>query len=395
MPETEAKDKETVSAIVPTFNRSALLAECLDSLLSQTRPPDQILVVDDGSTDNTAEIVSRYAPAVSYVRKENGGKSSALNLALSMVTGDYVWICDDDDIAAAGGLEAMMRGFAENPSVAYVFGDYRSFQVDDTGEKIFSDPDYRRRHEEPNLKINFLEGMFILQFACLVRREVYVALGNFEEQLIRSQDYDMMLRLSQAYAGAYVPEIIFYYREHEAERGSESTVFDASESVDKWLAYDRIIFERLLADLPLDDFTPTFAIGQPNGQRAALIQRAVIFGKRAFWEVAAEDLGAAERLGDDKLTMEESQLLYSVIHQPEIWRTLELDDAAINKLSEIYGRSDLGREIVSDFLRPTVWIIRDSITSGNLAAVRQFWSILFKIAGVGTPGVILRRPNAA
>ena len=91
-----------VSVLMPTFNRGGMLSEALDSVLGQSIPPHQVVVIDDGSTDDTSERVARYGARIDYIRKDNGGKSSALNLGLTHVTGDYVWVFDDDDVALPG-----------------------------------------------------------------------------------------------------------------------------------------------------------------------------------------------------------------------------------------------------------------------------------------------------
>ena len=80
----------TVSIIVPTFNRARYLPECLDCLLTQTLPPNEIIVVNDGSTDDTAQVVRPYLNRISYVEKENGGKSTALNLVMPGTQSDYL-----------------------------------------------------------------------------------------------------------------------------------------------------------------------------------------------------------------------------------------------------------------------------------------------------------------
>ena len=106
-----ARHKPTVTVIVPTFNREKFLPECIDSLLRQTVMPDQILIVDDGSTDGTGTVASSFPAPVEYYRKENGGKSTALNFALKHCTGDFVWIFDDDDIAHPTALERFLAAF--------------------------------------------------------------------------------------------------------------------------------------------------------------------------------------------------------------------------------------------------------------------------------------------
>ena len=93
--------KPSVSVIMPTFNRAGLIAESLRSLFEQTYPISEILVVDDGSTDNTSEVVAEFADRVRYVKRENGGKNAAINTGLTKVSGDLVWIMDDDDLAPA------------------------------------------------------------------------------------------------------------------------------------------------------------------------------------------------------------------------------------------------------------------------------------------------------
>ena len=100
-----------ITAIVPTFNRSTLLIEALDALDTQTRPPAQVIVWDDSSTDGTAQAVAevqgRSSLPILYKRAENGGKSRALNAALALADQDYIWICDDDDAALPDAAERL------------------------------------------------------------------------------------------------------------------------------------------------------------------------------------------------------------------------------------------------------------------------------------------------
>ena len=81
-----------VSVLIPTYNRADYIEECLDSILNQTVPPLEIIVIDDGSEDDTAQRLESYKDRIIYLHKENGGKPSALNLALTQVRGDYIWL---------------------------------------------------------------------------------------------------------------------------------------------------------------------------------------------------------------------------------------------------------------------------------------------------------------
>lgn len=99
MDEKIKKGKINFSVCIPTFNRAYILERCLDSVLAQTYSPYEIVVIDDGSTDHTKEIVNKYMSKlpIKYYKKENGGKHTALNLGISKSTGDYLIILDSDD----------------------------------------------------------------------------------------------------------------------------------------------------------------------------------------------------------------------------------------------------------------------------------------------------------
>lgn len=99
----------TVSVIVPAFNVGRYVREAIESLLVQTFPPTEIVVVDDGSADNTAEILESFAEPVRVIRQQNRGASAARNLALSEATGDYVALFDSDDVSAPTRLERQVE----------------------------------------------------------------------------------------------------------------------------------------------------------------------------------------------------------------------------------------------------------------------------------------------
>lgn len=380
-----------VTALVPTYNRAQYLRECLDSLLKQSRKPDQIVVIDDGSTDETESIVSRYGDQVQYIKKINGGKSSALNLGLTYATGDLIWICDDDDIAAKNGLELMLTALEANPGSDYVFGDYKVFEISTDGKKSISDPFVARRLEEPSLKINFLEDMFMLQYASLVRKSIYDDLGGYDENLIRSQDYDMMLRVSRRYVGIYVPYIIFYYRQHYAPRGNSQKKFNINDNHKQWRKYDQVIFTKIRETYSLSEFTPTFAIGSPWAHRSAYIQRALIMAKRGLWSEAAEDLSAAEGSSAEPLAKNDLDLLQSVVHGHEVWLTLEQNRLAVASLSKIFRRSANGQRLILRFLRPLLWLIRNLARDGEYRQSATCFIIFYRITGLRGIIALLRK----
>ena len=114
----------SVSVVVPTYNRAALLGECLDSLLNQDRRPEEILVVDDGSSDGTPDVVRSKDGPVRYLRQENAGKAAALNRALAAVSGEAVWIVDDDDLAPPDALVRLTAAIETGPGTDLVYGGF-------------------------------------------------------------------------------------------------------------------------------------------------------------------------------------------------------------------------------------------------------------------------------
>ena len=125
--------KAGVTALVPTFNRSNFLKEALLSLLKQTMLPDEIIVIDDGSSDDTAQVVASFGSQVRYIHKANGGKSSALNVGLQQASGDFIYILDDDDIAATDAIERMAEVLQKNPEYGFVYGEFDVFTTSDSG----------------------------------------------------------------------------------------------------------------------------------------------------------------------------------------------------------------------------------------------------------------------
>jgi glycosyltransferase involved in cell wall biosynthesis len=359
----------TICAIVPTFNRSGLVVECLESLLAQTRTLDHIIVVNDGSTDDTREVLRRYAERATIIHQQNAGKAPALNAALRQCTADYVWICDDDDIADPRGAEQLSRALDAEPALGFVYGRFLIFRNSPTNGN-FIPPTYWARAEEADTLINVLEESFTFQFAQMVRRSTFETVGGFREDLIRSQDYEMFIRLARSVRSAYVPETIFYQRQHEAVRGSATDNFSARDAAAKWLHYDQVIFRDIRRTLQLDEVVPTFARGLDNPQRrrAAYLQRACIFAQRALWEFASEDLNAACELGaDEQPSAEEIDLASRVVRSHLAWTMLSASDVDRGRLRDCARVGRYGRAIVIALMRPAVWQARMALRSGQLS----------------------------
>jgi glycosyltransferase involved in cell wall biosynthesis len=289
-----------VSVLLPTYNRATFLSEALDSILSQTAPPSQVIVVNDGSTDTTTEILTSYGDRIEVINKPNSGKASSLNLALSRTTGDYVWIFDDDDVALPDSLERHLGILDSRPDLGFT---YSACYVCTTGpEGRIVDKTLKPLPEisSDEVFVRLLEGCFMQQQAVLARRSCYREVGGYDARLICSEDYDIMLKLARRFACAAIPEPTFLFRQHGGPRGSKNARYAASERVSRWIEYNRVILQDLYLQLPLTDYLP-FIPGarrqpaerlSPDRRRRALLQRICVMARAGLWRLALDDLQA-------------------------------------------------------------------------------------------------------
>jgi glycosyltransferase involved in cell wall biosynthesis len=196
-----------VSVIVPTYNYARFIIQTLDSLRAQTYENWECVVVDDGSTDDTREVVAGVASRdarVRYFRQENRGQPAALNVGLRLFTGELLQILDADDLIEPRKLELHTACLLERPEVDIVYGDVRYFRGDDVGERL-----HTMRGENTPRKLNVSgAGRGVLRRlvhsnittvnAPLMRRRVVEAVGEFDERLAPVQDWDYWLRCALA-----------------------------------------------------------------------------------------------------------------------------------------------------------------------------------------------------
>ncbi|MBE9571084.1 MAG: glycosyltransferase, partial [Proteobacteria bacterium] len=278
---------EKVSVIIPTYNRADFLPHCLESVLNQTYPNLEIIVVNDGSTDNTDDVVKPYLQHILYIKKENGGKASAVNFALQKVTGKYVWIFDDDDIALPRKLEMDVRRFQKNPDVGVMHS--RGYIFDNSTGKIFSV--YMGKALEPAETIlRLLEDTYILNASMVVKKACYDRVGFYREDLIRSEDYEMWFRLARHFKMTHLDCGTVLIRIHSEFRGTEKEHFQIN--TEESHKYEKKIFSEIYENFPLQDFYPPLCENpvDPYLQAAALVERARIMSLHWLNNLAEADL---------------------------------------------------------------------------------------------------------
>jgi len=310
-----------ISVLVPTYNRADLLPLCLESVFQQSVPPFEVIVIDDGSTDRTPEILREYGDRIRHIPKPNGGKSSALNLGLDAVRGDYIWIIDDDDIALPHALEHLVAPLESNPALGMTFAG--CIMADTRPDGSLALPGSEREmplFPDCDLFLALLQkGCFLGQSAIMARTSVYREAGPFDPRLIRALDWDMALRLSHACAAVRVPGSTFLYRQHAGPRGSAKDRFDAGQRMAKWRAYDMIIAQKLRSNIPIEDYlsrSDPSAEVSPTRLRQAYLQRSEVMARFGRFEEMLEDLRLAFAVdGSTPLSGEERR----------IWNDVRLD----------------------------------------------------------------------
>lgn len=358
-----------ISFLVPTFNRAEYIAESLRSVLSQAGPDDEIVVIDDGSTDGTREAVAPFLSRIRYVRQENAGKSVALNRGLAMTDGEFVWICDDDDLLRPGVVEPMLSRLRAT-GAGFVFGRYTRFQVVD-GVRVDLGTGYWPDLSQGSLARHILEDAFVMHNAALVRRHEYERAGGFDPAMLRSQDYDMFVRLALQSRIAFWNAIVFDQRKHPGVRGPTSAAHRADQSDTVWNRYDSRIFEKVRAHVPLAYFEGMFQAGSPElRRRAAYLQRACVLGRHGLWRAAFDDLGrAAGQARHLPLTALEQAICRRAVSGKHGFSGLVAHDLKPS-LRTLRSSSLAGRAICASIARGLLWRLRGEDVVGRGDAVR-------------------------
>ena len=287
-----------ISFIMPSYNRANYIAESIESVLAQMQADDELLVVDDGSSDDTEAAVAPYLDRLRYVRQDNAGKSVALNRAMGMTSGAYVWICDDDDLLLPGAVDALVGAITQS-GADMAFGRYTRFRMEN-GQRIDIGTGYWPDLSAGSVARHLFEDAFAMHNGSLVRRATYDRLGPFDTAMLRSQDYEMFVRIALSSSIVYVDRDIFLQRKHDGDRGPAAITHKAGKSDAMWVDFDRKIFARLRDLVPEAFFTSMFAGPDDTlRRRAGLLQRACILARHGLWDAALGDCERARAVASD------------------------------------------------------------------------------------------------
>lgn len=282
---------ELVSVVIPTYNRVGLLRQTIDSVLAQTHRPLEVIVVDDGSTDETPSLLRAYGDRIRSLRQENRGGTASRNVGTALATGDYVNWIDHDDLMLPAKIERQMQVFRAKPWLGLVHCGYDKIDADgEVLERLVGLPegDVRRR---------LVCGCFLWSGAPLVKRECIARLGTFDES-VWSSDADMWLRIALAgYEFGCVQEPLGRYR-----IVADSTMADVARTE----RLDFAILDRVFADPDLAPEVAAMRTAAYFNQRFWLSTRYYAVG---MWDDARRNLTTALELRPELLENQAAELM--------------------------------------------------------------------------------------
>ncbi|MDA8430927.1 MAG: glycosyltransferase [Geobacteraceae bacterium] len=207
-----------VSVVIPTYNRAGFLREAIESVLAQTYTNFEIIVVDDGSTDGTQELMTSLYRNVRYLRQENRGPAAARNNGINNAAGEFIAFLDSDDIWLPEMLSKQIARLSLNPAAGLVATGYGLFE---TGrvmtEMVVLDEDDLADARRGNHYKNFFATSSLM-----VRKLCLTTVGLLNENLHYAEDWDLLIRLMERYSFEYLPEVLMLYRSHPTNLSTTS-----------------------------------------------------------------------------------------------------------------------------------------------------------------------------
>jgi glycosyltransferase involved in cell wall biosynthesis len=290
---------QLVSVIIPAWNVAPFIGEAIDSVLAQTYPMREVVVVNDGSPDSAAldSVMAGYAaePDLRYLRQANAGPSAARNLGIRNARGELIALLDGDDIWDPEYLAAQVAMFERDPSLDVVYCDARLFGTGPLAGRTFMQG--APSNGDPTLDRLIAMECAIPTTCVVARREAMMAVGLFDERFRRCEDYDLWLRMSVNGARfGYQRQVLASHRLHVTSAASNRVAMFESQA----LVY-AALRERLGPDHPAEA-----AVSRAHARASAdfALERAKRHLAARRYREAADDVGRAHAYyGSRKLAL--------------------------------------------------------------------------------------------
>ena len=210
-----------VSVIIPTYNSGHFVSAAIQSALAQTYQPLEVIVVDDGSTDDTKERISAWEGSIHYVRQPNRGPAAARNRGITLARGDLIAFLDADDVWLPQKLQKQVELLRHRPEAGMVHSALYYWNEGTDNREVRNDS-HSEKHG--HCYQSFFDRCGVTPSTIIVRREVLARIGGFDESIRRpsTEDYDLCFRIARYYELAYIDEPLILYRLHAAN-GSKNT----------------------------------------------------------------------------------------------------------------------------------------------------------------------------
>jgi glycosyltransferase involved in cell wall biosynthesis len=308
----------TITAIIPVFNGAAYVAGALDSVLAQTRLPDEILIVNDGSTDDSAEAITAIVARVNtipitVITQSNAGQSAARNAAIVRATSQLAAFLDQDDRWHPDHLAVLARGFESDPELGWTYSDFD--EID--GHSKLTTRDYLATHGVPQPKSDvtayLVRDAMILPTACVVRIAALNAVGGFDPLLSGYEDDDLFLRLFRAgWTCRFEKRSLAQFRVHSVSSSARASFRLSRE----------IYFDKVSAELPDDPRLNRYYVSDlllPRVLFATLSDYAVALASRNDADAKAIALSAS-RMAKSARMSARRRVGLAVIRHPKFCR---------------------------------------------------------------------------
>ncbi len=274
-----------VSVVLPAYNAETHLKGALDSVFAQTYQSIEVIVVDDGSTDATAEIAKGF-PDVHYVRQVNRGPSAARNSGIEVARGECVAFLDADDLWEAEKLNEQITILDADPDAGLSFSDMRLFsQPGPHQPSMFAKYGYTDEFFGDNRLVldpvrKLVRANFIPTSSVVARKDAILSAGGFDEQFYKAEDWDLWLRVALHFPIVYSPKVLLRKRVHEVNvsRDVEGMNVAAIQVLEKFKRQNPDLLRKLDLDL-----TGTLRDGYRNLGYFYLRQRSVAPARAALW----------------------------------------------------------------------------------------------------------------
>ena len=238
-----------VSVVIPVFNRANLIGETLSSIAGQTRVPDEIIVVDDGSSDDILAALAPFGNTVRYTRQENKGPAAARNLGLRIASGDAIQFFDSDDLMSPNNIEAKLDAL-ERTGAEVAYGPWAQAELANGQARLR--PVVLQQRPLPLEKTAlrwYLQGWVTVFQTCVFKRSLLDRAGPYDETLMPTEDSEMLFRILNCSPRlAHTPDALILYRLHAQDQISGGPPNSSLRRAKDWLRYKETVLSRLETD---------------------------------------------------------------------------------------------------------------------------------------------------